>query len=106
MVTLSANLLFNAWIHDLETCFKLLPSDLYRSLDIRSANFGMEAEVTGKLLRGKHIIYEVPVRYNARSRKTGKKIKWIDGVEALWILLKIRMRRPPGRASQTTVPSR
>ena len=50
-VTTFANVLFNCYISDLETCFKLLPLDLYRRLDVRSAGFGMEAELTGKLLR-------------------------------------------------------
>ena len=49
-VTLAANILFNSYISDLETCFKLLPLPLYRELDIRSAGFGMEAELTARLL--------------------------------------------------------
>jgi glycosyltransferase involved in cell wall biosynthesis len=49
-VTLTANLLFNAYISDLETCFKLMPLSLYRELDVQATGFGMEAEVTGKLL--------------------------------------------------------
>src|SRR5439155_1592606 len=50
-VTTAANVLFNCYLGDLETCFKLIPVALYRSLDVRSQGFGMEAEVTGKLLR-------------------------------------------------------
>ena len=50
-VTTVANVLFNCYISDLETCFKLMPLELYRSLDVESAGFGMEAEITGKLLR-------------------------------------------------------
>ena len=50
-VTFFANALFDSWISDLETCFKLMPLQLYRSLDVRSAGFGMEAEITGKLLK-------------------------------------------------------
>lgn len=91
-VTLAANALFNAWISDLETCFKLLPLPLYRSLDIRSAGFGMEAEITGKLLRRGIRPYEVPISYQARTREEGKKLTWLDGVEALWILSRIRLR--------------
>lgn len=95
-VTMCANLLFNSYIHDLETCFKLVPTDLYRALDIRENGFGMEAEVTGKLLRRRIRPYEVPISYAARSREEGKKLTWRDGVEALWILLKIRLSRLPG----------
>jgi dolichol-phosphate hexosyltransferase len=95
-VTTAANMIFNSYISDLETCFKLMPIELYRSLDIRSAGFGMEAEVTGKLLRRKLRPYEVPISYRARSREEGKKITWRDGVEALWILARERFRRVPG----------
>jgi glycosyltransferase involved in cell wall biosynthesis len=92
-VTFVANLLFNSWISDLETCFKLMPLPLYRSLDVRSAGFGMEAEVTGKLLKRGVRPYEVPIRYRARSREEGKKLTWRDGVEAVWILGRIRLGR-------------
>jgi glycosyltransferase involved in cell wall biosynthesis len=89
-VTTVANVLFNCYISDLETCFKLMPLELYRSLDIRSAGFGMEAEITGKLLRRGVRPFEVPVSYRARTREQGKKITWKDGVEALWILGRAR----------------
>ena len=94
-VTMAANIMFNSYIGDLETCFKLLPVALYRSLDVRSRGFGMEAEVTGKLLRRKLRPYEVPISYRARGRDEGKKITWKDGVEALWILGRERARRLP-----------
>jgi dolichol-phosphate hexosyltransferase len=92
-VTFFANALFDSWISDLETCFKLMPLDLYRSLDVRSAGFGMEAEITGKLLKRSIRPYEVPIRYRARSRAEGKKLTWRDGVEAIWILSRIRLGR-------------
>jgi glycosyltransferase involved in cell wall biosynthesis len=92
-VTLFANLVFNSYISDLETCFKLLPLALYRELDVRSAGFGMEAEVTAKLLRRGYRPYEVPISYKARSREEGKKLTWRDGVQALWILLRLRLSR-------------
>jgi dolichol-phosphate hexosyltransferase len=92
-VTTAANILYNSYIGDLETCFKLLPVALYRSLDIRSRGFGMEAEVTGKLLRRGFRPYEVPISYHARTREEGKKITWRDGIQALWILGRERSRR-------------
>ncbi len=67
-VITAANVLFNTYISDLETCFKLMRRALYNHLDIRSAGFGMEAEITGKLLRRGHRPYEVPISYKARSR--------------------------------------
>jgi glycosyltransferase involved in cell wall biosynthesis len=93
-VTTAANMLYNCYLSDLETCFKLMPVELYRSLAVRSRGFGMEAEVTGKLLRQRIRPYEVPISYHARSREEGKKITWRDGVEALWILGRERMRKP------------
>jgi glycosyltransferase involved in cell wall biosynthesis len=95
-VTFIANALFDSWISDLETCFKLMPLELYCSLDVRSAGFGMEAEVTGKLLRQGVRPYEVPISYRARSRAAGKKLTWRDGVEAVWILARLRFGRPKG----------
>jgi glycosyltransferase involved in cell wall biosynthesis len=89
-VTTCANLLFNCYLSDLETCFKLIPADLYRKLRVRSAGFGMEAEITGKLLRRGIRPYEVPISYKARSREAGKKLTWRDGVEAVLILARER----------------
>jgi dolichol-phosphate hexosyltransferase len=91
VVTMFANVLYNTYISDLETCFKLMPLALYRSLDVKSAGFGLEAEVTAKLLRSGHRPYEVPISYTARSREAGKKLTWRDGVQALWILLRLRV---------------
>ena len=93
-VTTAANIMYNCYLGDLETCFKLMPVALYRSLHVRSRGFGMEAEVTAKLLRRGIRPYEVPISYNARSRAEGKKITWRDGVEALWIIARERVRRP------------
>jgi glycosyltransferase involved in cell wall biosynthesis len=101
-VTTAANVLFNAYIADLETCYKLMPLELYRSLGITSDGFGMEAEVTGKLLARGIRPFEVPISYRARSREAGKKITWRDGVDAVWILARIRLgaRRAQRRAAR------
>jgi glycosyltransferase involved in cell wall biosynthesis len=96
LVTLLANALFDCWISDLETGFKLLPLPLYRELDIRADGFGMEAELTAKLLARGHRPYEVPISYRARTREQGKKLTWRDGVEAVWILARERVRAPRG----------
>jgi glycosyltransferase involved in cell wall biosynthesis len=94
-VTTAANILFNCYISDLETCFKLIPAQLYRDLKVKETGFGMEAEVTGKLLRRGIRPYEVPISYKARSREEGKKLTMRDGVEALLILLRERIRPVP-----------
>ncbi|MEU8253973.1 glycosyltransferase family 2 protein [Micromonospora inaquosa] len=105
-VTTAANVLFNSYIGDVETCFKLMPVELYRSLNIRSRGFGMEAEVTGKLLRRQIRPYDVPITYRARGRAEGKKITWRDGIEALWILGRERARRRPGGIPAKTLADR
>ncbi|GLZ57351.1 glycosyl transferase [Micromonospora sp. NBRC 107095] len=105
-VTTAANILFNSYIGDVETCFKLMPVELFRSLNIRSRGFGMEAEVTGKLLRRQIRPYDVPITYRARGRAEGKKITWRDGIEALWILGRERARRRPGGIPAKTLADR
>ena len=92
-VTMVANVLFNAWLSDIETCFKLMPLALFRDLELAQAGFGVEAEITAKLLASGIRPYEVPISYRARSREEGKKLTWRDGVEALWILARIRFGR-------------
>jgi glycosyltransferase involved in cell wall biosynthesis len=92
-ITLVTNVMFNCYISDLETCFKLMPADLYREMNVRSRGFGMEAEITGKLLRRRIWPYDVPISYTARRREQGKKITWRDGVAALGILARERVRR-------------
>ena len=91
VVTHAANILFNSWISDLETCYKMLPVKLLRELDIKQSGFGMEPEITAKLLTRGIRPYEVPISYRARSRAEGKKLTWRDGVEALWVLLRLRV---------------
>ncbi len=91
LVTTAANILFNSYLADLETCFKLMPLPLYRSLEISTRGFGMEAEITAKLLARGVRPFEVPISYRARSREEGKKITWRDGVQALWILTRVRL---------------
>jgi dolichol-phosphate hexosyltransferase len=89
-VTMVANVLFNAWLSDLETCFKVMPLALYRQLDLREEGFGIEPEITAKLLKRRIRPYEVPITYRARGREEGKKLTWRDGIQALWILARIR----------------
>jgi dolichol-phosphate hexosyltransferase len=90
-VTLWNNLLFNSYLSDLETCYKLMPLTIWRSLDLRSNGFELEPEITAKLLKRGHRIFEVPITYAARSRAEGKKLTWRDGVRAAWTLTRIRL---------------
>jgi dolichol-phosphate hexosyltransferase len=96
LVTLWTNVLFNSYLSDMETCYKLMPLSVWRSLDLKSDRFDIEPEITAKLLKSGHRIYEVPISYAARGRVEGKKLTWRDGVMALWTLWRIRVA--PGRA--------
>jgi dolichol-phosphate hexosyltransferase len=90
-VTTAANILFNAYITDLSTCFKLLPLPLYRELDIRENGFGADPELTAKLLKRGIRPFEIPITYRSRTRAEGKKITWRHGFEALRVLAKVRL---------------
>jgi dolichol-phosphate hexosyltransferase len=90
-VTLWNNLLFNSYLSDLETCYKLMPLEIWRKLDLRSDGFEIEPEITAKLLKNGYRIFEVPISYAARSRAEGKKLTYRDGVRALWTLARIRV---------------
>lgn len=85
-----ANGLFRARITDEATGYKLIKTDLLRSLGLETDGFEFCPEVTAKLLaRGVNIV-EVPISYNPRSWEQGKKIRWYDGPIAIWTLLKYR----------------
>ena len=90
LLNLWANILFNCYISDLETCYKMARTQVLRGLDLRADGFDIEAEVTAKLLRAGYRPFEVPIGYKARSREQGKKISWMDGIMALWTIAKIR----------------
>jgi hypothetical protein len=89
--------LFNSYISDMETCYKVMPVDVWRSLDLRANRFDIEPEITAKLLRAGHRIYEVPISYVARGREEGKKLTWRDGVTALAVLTRLRLLGRGGR---------
>jgi len=89
-LNLWANVLFNCYISDLETCYKMARTSVLRGLDLQANGFDIEAELTAKLLRAGYRPFEVPIGYKARSREQGKKISWKDGFIALWTIAKIR----------------
>ncbi len=104
-VTLAANVLFNTWLADIMTCHKVMRTDVFRSLDLRSRGFDIEPEITGRLLAGGYRIYEMPVRYRARGREEGKKLTARDGLRVIRKLLECRFSiglRMPHRARPST----
>jgi glycosyltransferase involved in cell wall biosynthesis len=92
-LTFLTNLLFNAWISDMETCYKVMRSDILRSLDLQSRDFRIEPEIAAKVLRQGHRILEVPISYFGRTYAEGKKIGKIDGLKAVGTLLRCRFWR-------------
>jgi glycosyltransferase involved in cell wall biosynthesis len=92
VLTATTNALYGASITDMETCYKLMRTDVARSLKLTANRFDIEPEITARLLRGGHAIHELPVTFDPRSRAQGKKIGWRDGVRALQVLLVERFR--------------
>lgn len=90
LLTLFTNILYGVKLTDMETCYKLLPGDFVRRINIKSDRFNFEPEITAKVLKSKMRIAEVPISYKGRSFSEGKKITWRDGISALWSLLKYR----------------
>lgn len=103
LTTLAANVLFDSCMTDMHTCFKLVPTNQFRSFRLTECGFGLDTELTARLLRAGVRPYEVPVSYNGRSVADGKKITWRDGVECLRILAKVRFGR--ARALPAPVPA-
>lgn len=89
-LTLATNVLYNAILSDMETCYKVFRADVVRGMKIRARGFEFEPEFTAKVLKKKIRIYEVPISYNGREWTEGKKIKWTDAPRALWALVKYR----------------
>lgn len=91
LLTWITNLLFNARLHDMETCYKMIDRRLMQSLNLTSRRFEIEAEITAKLLRRGVGIVEVPIRYQPRAGDEGKKLSPLDGLPALATLIKYRL---------------
>lgn len=91
-VTLATNLLFDCYISDMETGYKVMRSDLWRQLRLAGDRFDVEPQITARVLRLGYRIHEVPIRYYARAREEGKKLTWRDGVRALGTLLSTRTK--------------
>jgi dolichol-phosphate mannosyltransferase len=89
-VTCFFNVLYGRRITDLFTCYKAMESSLFRSIDLKSKRFGFCPEITAQLAKKGLKIKEIPIRYVPRKIQAGKKIRWHDGLEALWILIKLR----------------
>jgi glycosyltransferase involved in cell wall biosynthesis len=90
-LNLLINILYNTTLSDMETCYKVIPTTVFKSLKVSSNGFDIEPEITCKLLQKGYRIYEVPISYVGRDFSEGKKITWRDGVDALRVIFKIKL---------------
>jgi glycosyltransferase involved in cell wall biosynthesis len=89
-LTMATNILYNTMLTDMETCYKVMRTEVLRSMTLEANGFGIEPELTAKIFKRGYRVYEVPISYDGRSYEEGKKIGWRDGFVALWVLLKFR----------------
>jgi len=88
-LTKLSNMYTNLNLTDMETCYKLIKTDIAQSLNLKEHRFGFEPEITAKLSRVPKIrIYEVGISYYGRTYEDGKKIGWKDGFRAIWCIHK------------------
>ncbi len=92
-LTLITNILFNAILSDMETCYKCFRREVVDNMQIHARGFEFEPEFTAKVLRQGIRIVEVPISYYGREYDEGKKIKWTDAPIAAWTLFKYRFFR-------------
>jgi dolichol-phosphate mannosyltransferase len=90
LLSVMSNFLYGLNLTDEPTCYKVFRASLIKTLSFNGNGFEWEPEVTAKLGKRGVNIHEVPISYYSRTIKEGKKIKWIDGVKAIWTLIKYR----------------
>ena len=90
-----SNLLTNLNLTDIETCYKVFRKEVLDQITIEENRFGFEPEITAKIskIRPRIRIYEVGISYYGRTYDEGKKITWIDGFRALYVILKYNLFR-------------
>ena len=98
LLTILTNLLYGVYLHDMETCYKVMTVEVARNLDLECNRFDLEPEITAKIIRQGHRIREVPISYHPRKEK--KLSPWWDGLPALRALLRYRHWRPRRARSQ------
>ncbi|RIK18734.1 MAG: glycosyl transferase [Chloroflexi bacterium] len=87
-LTLISNMFTDLNLTDMETCFKVMRTDILRQIQIQENRFGFEPEITAKLAKLKPRIYEVGISYYGRTYAEGKKIGWKDGLRAVYAIIK------------------
>jgi glycosyltransferase involved in cell wall biosynthesis len=90
LLTLTTNILYNTILSDMETCYKCFRADVIKGITLHARRFEFEPEITAKVLKRGHRIFEVPISYYGREYHEGKKISWRDAPLAFWTLIKYR----------------
>jgi glycosyltransferase involved in cell wall biosynthesis len=91
LITLLFNVLYNQTLTDIEACTKMFTRAVLQSLNITATDFGAEIQLSAQIaLHRKWRIYEMGIRYFGRTYAEGKKVDWVDGLKAMWYLLRFR----------------
>lgn len=90
ILTIFTNIFYNCRITDMETCYKMFKKKVVDGVRLRSRKFDFEPEITAKILKRGYKIYEVPINFNPRTFREGKKITWRDGLVHLYYLIRYR----------------
>jgi glycosyltransferase involved in cell wall biosynthesis len=91
LISVLFNLVFNQTLTDIESCYKMMRSEVARSLHLTADDFGIEVELSAQIAKQRNLrIYEVGIRYFGRTYAEGKKINWKDGLKALWYVVWFR----------------
>lgn len=90
-LTFLTNILYGVKITDMETCYKVFRKEVLNGINLKATRFDFEPEITAKLLKKGYKIHEVPINFYGRKFDEGKKITWVDGIKAVYYLVKYRI---------------
>lgn len=90
LITLFSNMINQRWVNDMASCYKAIPADIFRNLELKSKGFGLEAEITAKIFRKGYKVKEVPISYERRTSAEGKKLRLKDGLISALACLRFR----------------
>ncbi|MEO1302922.1 MAG: glycosyltransferase family 2 protein [Myxococcota bacterium] len=105
-LTLFSNVMSGLYVTDMETCYKAFRREVIQGIDIQSPRFGFEPEITAKIAALKLRVQEVPISYYPRNYLEGKKIRWTDGVAAVWQIVRYNADRKELKRSLRRVPDK
>jgi len=103
-LTLLSNMFTNLNLTDMETCYKLVRTDLLKRLPLSANRFGFEVEITARLAQAQARIWELPISYSGRTYAEGKKITWRDGAAAFFHILRYNLFPPPPPRDWRSLP--